>query len=308
MSLGAPRAHPGALCGAIALAFWAATSAAAQAPELRVEAPPELAATARELRQLGPEALAPAVRLTGARAPFAPIHVVLAPESSQLARWQPSWISGYADGARGVVVLLPERRDRYPDRGLVPLLRHEVTHVLVARAAGGGEVPRWFNEGLALAAGREWELGDRARVALAVLTGDRLPLARLDLAFSGSESDGQAAYALAGDLVRELLIEHGADSGAAILARVAAGERFADAFRSATGVDLAGFESDYWRRRTLWDRWVPLISSSVVLWGGIALLAIAAFRRRATRDAERLRAWGEEEAQRAAPPDQDLVN
>ena len=58
------------------------------------------------------------------------------------------------------------------------------------------------------------------------------------------------------------------------------------------------------------------VSSTVVIWGGIALLAVAAFRRRATRDAERLRAWGEEEERRAAAldaerirnSDQELVN
>lgn len=286
----------------LGLAAGAAFAQGATPPlELRVQAPPELAATARELEGLAPDALEPALRVTGAQGPFAPIVVVLAPEESDLARFQPSWIAGYADGARGVVVLIPARRDRYPDQGLVPLLRHEVTHVLVARAAGGRPVPRWFNEGLALAAGREWELGDRARVALAVLTGDRLPLARLDAAFGGGESEVQAAYALAGDVVRELLARSGDAAGAAILARVAAGERFEDAFRVATGVALAEFERDYWQRRTLWDRWIPVASSSVVLWGGIAFLAIAAFRRRATRDAERLRAWEREEARQAAP-------
>ncbi len=297
-----PRVLRTVLIRAALLGGTISSGAFAQVPagvlELRIEAPAELAATAGELERLDPGALEPALRLTGTRPPQAPILVVLAAEDSELARWQPSWIGGYADGARGVVVLIPARRDRYPDRGLVPLLRHEVTHVLVARAAGGYPVPRWFNEGLALAAGREWELGDRARVALAVLTGDRLPLARLDASFAGGEREVQEAYALAGDVVRELLSRFGADALAAILAHLAQGERFEDAFRLTTGVELAAFEGDYWRDRTFWDRWMPVISSSVVLWGGIALLAIAAFRRRATRDAERLREWGEEEAQR----------
>jgi hypothetical protein len=153
----------------------------------------------------------------------------------------------------------------------------------VAHAAGGRPVPRWFNEGLALAAGREWELGDRARVALAVLTGDRLPLARLDREFSGNEREVHAAYALAGDVVRELLTEH---RSARRLARVAAGDRFADAFRSrpvSTSPDL----SDYWRRRTLWDRWIPAIRARSRS-GADRAAAIAAFAG-ATRDAERLR-------------------
>lgn len=268
---------------------------AAPAPKLLVRAPPELAGVAAELRRFGPEALAPAMRLTGLAEPGAPIVVVLAPEGSAQARSAPPWVAGYAEGGAGVVVLLPARVARYPDRGLLPLLQHEVAHILVARAAGGRALPRWFDEGLAMAAGRELDVGDRARVALAVLADDRLPLARIDAAFRGGTSDVQAAYALARDVVRDLLETHGEEAGAAILARVAAGERFEAAFLGATGVTLDDFETAYWRQRTFWDRWIPIASSSVVLWGGIALLALAAFRRRAARDAATRLRWESEE-------------
>ena len=278
------------------LALLAAPARAVEAPRLVVEAPPELAPVAREIERRAPHAFDEAMRLTGLADPGAPIVVFLAPEGSAEARSTPPWIAGYAQEAAGVVVLLPARVGRYPDRGLEPLLRHEVCHILVARAAHSRPVPRWFDEGLALTAGREADLGDRARVALAVLTADRLPLARLDRAFAGGESEVHAAYALAGDLVRELLRDHGADTGARILARVARGERFDEAFRAATGVALGEFEHDYWRRRTLWDRWVPVVSSSVVIWAGIAGIALAAFRRRRIRDAELRRRWEEEEA------------
>ena len=271
-------------------------------PRLIVEAPPALAPVAREIEALAPEALEAAARLVGGdtsalMVELSPITVVLVPEGSAAARSVPSWISGYAiDGlGPGQIVLLPARVHRYPDFGLGALLRHELTHVFVARAAGGGEVPRWFNEGLAMAVGREPDLGDRARVALAVIDDDSLPLARLDRAFSGGETEVHAAYALAGDFVRLLLERHGRDSAARILARVAHGERFRDAFQAVTGQTLAEFEATYWKRRTFLDRWVPVISSSVLLWGGIALLALAAIRRRRSRDAERLARWGVEE-------------
>jgi len=274
-------------------------AAATTAPELLVRAPPELAGAAAELRGLGPEALAPAMRWTGLAEAGPPIVVVLAGEGSAQARAAPQWVSGYAEGDASVVVLFPARVARYPDRGLVPLLRHEVTHVLAARAAGGRPLPRWFDEGLAMAAGRELDVGDRARVALAVLADDRLPLARIDAAFRGGTSDVQAAYALARDVVRELLEVHGEGAGAAILARVAAGERFPAAFLAVTGVTLDDFETAYWKKRTFWDRWLPIVTSSVLLWGGIALLAVAAFRRRAVRDAATRARWDEEEGARA---------
>ena len=224
---------------------------------------------------------------------------MLVPEGSAAARAVPPWIAGYAISGRGrgQIVLLPARADRYPDFGLAAVLRHELTHLFVDRASGGGNVPRWFNEGLAMAVGREVGWSDRARVALAVIDDGSLPLARLDMAFSGGETEVHAAYALAGDFVRLLLQRHGRNCAAEILAGVKRGARFRDAFDAVTGESLSDFESSYWSRRTLLDRWVPIISSSVLLWGGIALLALAAIRRRRARDAERLARWGAEEGE-----------
>jgi len=276
----------------------AAPRLAAETPRIVVQAPAELRGVAETLRAVDPEVLEPAMARTGLADPGPPILVVLAPESSPAARARPPWFAGYANGASGVVVLMPARTGRYPDGGLVPLLQHEVAHVLIARAAGGGEVPRWFDEGLAMAASRDWQFGDRTRVALAVLTDARLPLARIDAAFVGGPSEVASAYALARDVVRELLERHGQDAGARILAGVARGARFRDAFREATGETLGTFERRYWDDRTFWDRWVPILTSSALLWGGISLLALLAFRRRRARDLDRLEGWEEEERER----------
>ncbi len=281
--------------GLLGFAGWARGDTPRAALQLDVRAPAELAAQVPEVERLAASGLARVLRLTGLAAPGPPIVVVLAPEDSPQARSAPPWISGWASGRDGVVVLLPARVDRYPDRALGPLVRHELTHVLVARAARGRPVPRWFDEGVAMAAGREWDLGDRARVALAVLSDSTLPIARLDRAFAGGESDVAAAYALAGDLVRDLESRFGEGITGAILARLGRGESFDHAFAAATGVTLARFERDYWSRRSLWDRWIPILSSSVVVWSGIALLTLAAFRRK-RRDAAELRArWEAEE-------------
>jgi len=300
---------------AAALALFAGGGAAvhAAAPvRLEVRAPAELAALLPEIEQIRAAGFDRALALAGLDDPGGPIVVVLAAAGSPAERGAPPWISGWADGRAGVVVLLPSRVDRYPARGLAPLLRHEVAHVLVARAAAGQPVPRWFDEGIAMAAGRELELGDRARVALAVLTDASLPIARLDRAFAGGESEVQAAYALAGDLVRELEKRYGDDVTGRILARLARGERFRDAFAGATGTRLAQFESDYWSRRTLWDRWIPILSSSVLVWSGVALLVVAASRRKRQRAEELRRRWAAEEAAALAADSErrpeDLLN
>jgi len=278
-----------------ALAAWPA-AAGTRGPRIVVRAPAGMAAESREIDRLAAQGFDRAMRLAGLDDAGPPIEVVLAPAGSQIERATVPWISGWANGATGVVVLLPSRVDRYPDRTLGPLLRHEVAHVLVARAAAGRPVPRWFDEGIAMAAGRESDLGDRARVALAVMTDASLPIARLDRAFAGGESEVQAAYALAGDLVRELERRRGEAVTGAILARLAAGERFRDAFHHATGTTLSAFEIDYWSRRTLWDRWIPIVSSSAIFWSAVALLALAAVRRKRRHAAEVRQRWDVEES------------
>ncbi|MEO7795266.1 MAG: hypothetical protein ABIV06_10880, partial [Thermoanaerobaculia bacterium] len=283
----------------------AAPRATATPPRWVVQAPAELAADGREVELLAEASLAAAAELVGGD-PAAllqevmPVSVVLVPERSAAALAVPKWIAGYAISGRGPgeIVLFPARADRYPDFGLDAVLRHELTHLLVDRRAGPeGDLPRWFNEGLAMAVGRNPDWGDSARLTLAVIDDGALPLARLDTAFSGGETEVNTAYALAGDIVRELLARHGRASAARILDAIARGERFRDAFRSATGESLTDFETSYWGRRTLLDRWVPIVSSSVLLWGAISLLALAAIRRRRARDAARLARWGEEEGE-----------
>jgi hypothetical protein len=284
----------------LALAWASVPALAASLPTLVVEAPAELEPLAGIVGGFDLERLRPAMRLTGLEDPGPPITVVLAPEGSPAAGAAPRWVTGYASGARGIVVLLPARVPSYPDRSLELLLQHEVTHVLIYRAASGRPVPRWFNEGLAMAAGRGWDLEDRGRVALAVLRKGRVSLDRIDSAFAGGERAVQTAYALSEDLVQHLLRRHGRDVTAVILRYVAGGASFTDAFERATGETLAAAEASYWRRRTFWSRWVPLLTSSAVLWAGVSFLAVLAFQRRRARDARVHRQWEEEDRRREA--------
>lgn len=272
--------------------------AAAQVPELIVEAPPALAAVAARIRGLDPKHLEDASRLAGLFRAGPPIRVILAPEGSQLARSVPSWVSGFADPNAGVVVLMPARAPSFPDSSLEDLLRHEVAHVLIGRAAGGRPVPRWFQEGLAMIAGLSWGLDERSRLTLALLADNRISLAELDRRFSGDERTVQRAYTVSGAFVRDLVQSHGPRVTGEILSGIAEGLPFEEAFRRAAGTPLDAVESSFWDRQTFWYRWVPLLTSSVFLWILITLLALWAIRRRRARDAAQRRLWDEEEEAR----------
>ena len=173
--------------------------------------------------------------LAGLTHPGPPINVLLIAEDAELARTTPEWISGFAEGSRSLVVLFPDRARGYPLDSLETLLHHEVAHVLFWRAARGRPVPRWFNEGLALADERPIGLGDRTRLAWTLIRYGRLDLRRLERLFGEGRAANQRAYAVSGALVRELLRSYGQASAGRVLALVGAGASFEEAFQRATG-------------------------------------------------------------------------
>lgn len=270
-------------------------AAAVAPPQLLVQAPPGLEPVARRVRAFPPAELESAMRLVGLDEPGPPIRVILAEEGSGPALAVPPWVSGYAYSDRGIVVLMPSRTPAYPDASLEDLLRHEVAHVLIARASGNQSLPRWFHEGMAMIAGLTWGLDDRTRLTMTLLADRQISLAELDQRFEGTSAQVFRAYAISGAFVRDLLERHDPDAPARVLAGVRQGLSFDDAFRRATGETLAQAESAFWQRQSFWYRWVPILTSSALLWVVITLLFLWAVRRRRARDAALQRKWEEEE-------------
>ncbi len=264
-------------------------------PRLVVAAPQELAGLGRRVAEIEPRWLTVTLRWTGLEASPAPIRLFLVPESEPLAHSTPRWVAGFANSAEEVVVIFPARVPRYPYDSLESVVVHEVAHVLVGRATGGRPVPRWFNEGLAMAAARDVELADRTELTWGLLSGGPDDLATVEAAFAGGESQVQAAYAFAGLLVRAIAERAGPAAPGELLRRVREGESFEAAFQTVVGEPLADFARSFFRRQRLWHRWFPLLTSSTFLWTLILLLAFWARRRRRRRDAELARRWELEE-------------
>ncbi len=247
--------------------------------------------------------------LVGLDAPGPDIRVVLAPESSPLAREMPAWVTGYTDGVSNVVVILAERTPSYPDGGLEEVLAHEVAHVLIHRAAGGRRVPRWFDEGLAMLAARSWRLRDQTELAIGLLGGPRVPLWKLDDLFQGDRRQVEHGYALSGTLVQDLLERYGPAVPRIVLARVAHGDTFDEALRGATGATSIEIGEAFWERQATLKRWIPILTSTAALWFAISVLAIvAAIRKRRQRvdleEAPAEPAVGPDEP----PPPDEVVN
>lgn len=281
-------------------------AAAAEPVRLVMESQPGLPPSASRLAGASHPWVAGVMDLVGLFDPGPPIRVLFAPESSPLARDVPSWVSGYTDGVSNVVVLLPERTPSYPDGGLEEVLAHEVAHVLIYRASAGRRIPRWFNEGVAMLAGRSWRLRDQTQLALGLLSGDKVPLFRLDDLFEGDRWQVERAYALSGALVQDLLDRYGTGLPSALFSRVAQGLPFDEALRRTTGATLIDLGESFWARQSVFKRWLPVITSTAVLWFGITLLAIVAALKRRREKAAQAEAEGPVEPPPPAASGADL--
>lgn len=263
--------------------------------ELRIEAPPELAPARERLAAIDTTRLADLVIVAGLAEPGPPISVVLAAETSEWARRTSTWTAGLALGAERIV-LFPSRSPVYPHDTLEDVLRHEVMHVLIARASRGRRVPRWFNEGVAMHAERPWALRDTTRVGYALALGPSLTLDEVGALFAGDRNAQSRAYALSGAFVRTLFADHGRMVVAQLLARVADEVPFEDAYAQVTGQTLRAAEARFWREQRIWTAWVPLATSTTMLWMMVMLLALYVVRRRRRARAVLHRLWAEEEA------------
>lgn len=275
-------------------------------PALVIDAPPDLAAARTRLEAFDRTLLAGIVRTVGLDDVGPPITVVLAAEDSAEAARVSPWTAGYAIGKAGHVVLFPSRSPRYPHDTLEDVLRHEVAHVLISRAADGRPVPRWFHEGLAVAVERPWGLEDRSRLAWELVVGPRLTMREIDALFDGGQSAQSRAYSLSAAVVRDLIREHGPAAPAGILRLVKTDAGFDEAVATVTGRPIGAVEDGFWDRQRVWTLWMPMVTSDSVLWLAVIGLAALAVWRRRRRAAQIRRQWADEERAAAEPKASEL--
>jgi hypothetical protein len=129
--------------------------------------------------------------------------------------------------------------------GLQNILVHEMTHAFLFRMAPTG-LPLWFNEGLATTFQgwdpdkvRAWLAGNPAKGLATLSDVDRTLQGR-----GGNVTAGYVAARLAFDELEEL---RGFGAVRRIIARVGAGEPFAEVFRDEARLEVAEFQ-DRWRR------------------------------------------------------------
>ena len=235
------------------------------------------------------------------------VTIAVAPDARRFREWAggaPEWGSAVAFPESRRVVLQGSRASSEAGDPL-NVLRHELAHLALHERLGGLP-PRWFDEGYASYAAREWGREEVLATNVALALRGMPTLDELDRQFEGGTTAAQSAYALAYRAVAELALI-GRDQGLALLfEHWRATGSFERGLRRAFGMTSADFEKR-WQDRTATQYGVLAIAGNLTLGGLFLLFVIAPLyvirKRRDRRRLERMReadAAAERAAQQSA--------
>ncbi len=163
-----------------------------------------------------------------------------------LQRVGATWADGHADVDLGVVIAVVAA-DLSAEFNLRREIPHELTHILIARAAGQNyrRVPVWLNEGLAGMNQVQPEPDFPAVLAAARDAGEFLPFETLCGAFPPDPAAARLAYAQSEGLARYIRGRFGAERVHALLGAYAGGASCGGGVEEVLGLSLAALERQW---------------------------------------------------------------
>jgi len=235
--------------------------------------------------------------------PLQRVSIAIAPDQRRFREWAgdaPEWGSAVAFPESRRVVL--QGRSAGSDAGdPLNVLRHELAHLALHERLGN--MPRrWFDEGYASYAAREWGREEVLATNIALAVRGMPTLDELETSFEGGASAAQSAYALAYRAVAELAQIDRERGLSLFLEYWRTTGSFEKALRQAYGLTSADFEKR-WRDRTRSQYGLLALASNLTVVGLMLLFVMAPLYvvriRRNRRRLERMRE-AEAAAERAA--------
>ena len=188
----------------------------------------------------------------------------------------PDWGAGAADPLRSRV-FLKSPRIAGPGTRLERIVAHELAHVLLARAAQGARVDRWFDEGFAQHISDETRLGDTIRLARGLVTGNVIWLEEIEGVLEFHRERAMLAYLEAKTAVDFLVESHGREVIPRIVDRLRQGMSMDEALRASIGMGFSRFQESWFEDLKTRYRWYVLLDFPLVLSATFVILFLAAF-------------------------------
>ena len=201
----------------------------------------------------------------------------------------PEWGAAYCNSGRREIGLNADVVLKSP-RPIRIVIKHELSHILLADRVAGAGVPRWFAEGLAMRQAGEWTFGHQWGLVTAIWA-KRLPyIEDFDGPLPRGAPEAHLAYGISYCAVEELLRERPEDL-ITLTAYVRDLEDFDRAFTLTFGESPGEFST---RLHTqLLNRYgtTAVLLRSVPYWGVMTLLFLVVFLIKMYRGRRKLREW-----------------
>ncbi|MCP3104999.1 hypothetical protein LZ198_39650 [Myxococcus sp. K15C18031901] len=174
-------------------------------------------------------------------------------------------------------------------------LRHELAHVALGQLAKGW--PRWFQEGVAQnVTGERFSITHYSALFRAVTQERVFHFEDLSSSWPDVPADVEIAYAQSAAFVAHLSARYGPVAMGQLVDGVRAGEPFETAFGKAFHTSLSVEEAGWRDGLAARYGWLPLTTSSAMLWLTASVLCVIAFVRRRSQKAHRLAEMTAQEA------------
>lgn len=227
------------------------------------------------------------------------VLIAIAPDARRLRAWvgpnAPEWGAAFAFPDERRIVMQGSRAGSDAGDPLV-VLRHELAHLALHEYLGALP-PRWFDEGYASFAAREWTREQAFETSVGMVWRTLPTLEQLESGFVGGGMEASWSYAMAHRVVSEL-DELGGPSGLTnFLTYWKQSGTFERAVRAAYGMTGDAFEK-HWRARTR-TRYGALsfVANLSVAVGMFSLVLVPLFVIRRRRDRRKLEAMRLADAQ-----------
>ncbi len=262
-----------------------------------IQYPPRLERMAREIETLFEESAGEIAGEIGLET-IAPVRVYLAGDDATYRSLHegriPEWGAAFSAVADRVIGIHAPLAVAGP-RSMRALVRHELSHLLLAERVGAVNLPAWFMEGLAMIQAGEWRLADEWNFMLLAGRG-RVPyLEEIAGPFPRRAEDAALAYGLSYRAVSKLLAEN-PGSLATLTAFIRDRGDFEDAFFMTFGETPYDFAARLYVIVHERYRTPGVILNASPYWLAAAALVVAAYVARRVRTRRALREMEEREA------------
>jgi hypothetical protein len=220
------------------------------------------------------------------------VITAIAPDRATFRQWigatAPEWGAAVAFPESHRIVL--QGRNAGTDAGdPTEVFRHEVAHLALHEFLGG-LAPRWFDEGYASFAAREWKREDALSTNLSIVVRGIPTLDELEEMFYAGSQQADAAYAYAHRAVAELDGLGGSAAFGNFFVNWRRSGSLERAMRATYGMPVAGFER-LWRQRTR-RRYgmLSLVANFAVFGAVVSFVVVPLYLARRRRDRKKLAA------------------